>query len=171
VPASSRAAVWLSVFRRFESAEHHTRCRCSRLLEVGGCQRTHAAPTTWRIAQPETSGAGIHLSDRTPSPFGPGTPPVPGSTASTPKAVRRSGLHHTRYTGLAMTHLQHIATATAINVRPLGEWWRRRRSLKGVTPLRRAPTGLTPSGRLRQQCQCWDWAYSERQCVRVIADT
>ena len=39
------------------------------------------------------------------------------------QAVRRSGLRQARYIGLARTHLQHIATAAAINVIRLGEWW------------------------------------------------
>jgi len=39
------------------------------------------------------------------------------------QAVRRSGLRQARYMGLARTHLQHIATAAAINVIRLGEWW------------------------------------------------
>jgi len=39
------------------------------------------------------------------------------------QAVRRSGLRQARYIGLARTHLQHIATAAAINIIRLGEWW------------------------------------------------
>ena len=39
------------------------------------------------------------------------------------QAVRRSGLRQARYIGLARTRLQHIATAAAINVIRLGEWW------------------------------------------------
>src|ERR671927_52389 len=39
------------------------------------------------------------------------------------QAVRRSGLRQARYVGLARTHVQHIATAAAINVIRLGEWW------------------------------------------------
>lgn len=39
------------------------------------------------------------------------------------QAVRRCGLRQARYIGLARTHLQHIATAAAINVIRLGEWW------------------------------------------------
>ena len=39
------------------------------------------------------------------------------------QAVRRSGLRQTRYIGLARTHLQHIATAAALNLIRLGEWW------------------------------------------------
>src|SRR6266700_3789806 len=39
------------------------------------------------------------------------------------QAVRRCGLRQARYIGLARTHLQHIATAAAINIIRLGEWW------------------------------------------------
>ncbi len=39
------------------------------------------------------------------------------------QAVRRCGLRQARYIGLARTHLQHLATAAAINVVRLGEWW------------------------------------------------
>ena len=39
------------------------------------------------------------------------------------QAVRRCGLRQARYIGLAKTHLQHLATAAAINVVRLGEWW------------------------------------------------
>lgn len=38
------------------------------------------------------------------------------------QAVRRSGLRRCRYIGLAKTHLQHIITATAINVVRTAEW-------------------------------------------------
>ena len=39
------------------------------------------------------------------------------------QAVRRCGLRQARYIGLARTRLQHLATAAAINVIRLGEWW------------------------------------------------
>jgi len=32
------------------------------------------------------------------------------------QGIRRSGLRRTRYRGLAKTHLQHVATAVALNV-------------------------------------------------------
>ena len=38
------------------------------------------------------------------------------------QAVRRSGLRHCRYVGLAKTHLQHLATAAALNLIRVGEW-------------------------------------------------
>ena len=39
------------------------------------------------------------------------------------QGIRRCGLRHARYIGLAKTHLQHLLTAVALNVGRLGEWW------------------------------------------------
>lgn len=39
------------------------------------------------------------------------------------QAVRRCGLRHCRYIGLAKTRLQHIVTAVAVNVIRVGEWF------------------------------------------------
>ena len=49
--------------------------------------------------------------------------PRAGIEATHEQAVRRCGLRHARYIGLAKTHLQHIVTAVAINLVRLGEWW------------------------------------------------
>ena len=38
------------------------------------------------------------------------------------QAVRRMGLRRSRYSGEPRTHLQHVATATAINVCRLYDW-------------------------------------------------
>jgi transposase len=46
-----------------------------------------------------------------------------GIEATHEQAVRRCGLRRSRYIGLAKTHLQHLLTATAINVVRLGEWF------------------------------------------------
>jgi transposase len=40
------------------------------------------------------------------------------------QAIRRCGLRHSRYIGLAKTHLQHLITAVALNVVRLNAWWR-----------------------------------------------
>ncbi|NUB14770.1 IS1182 family transposase [Azospirillum brasilense] len=40
------------------------------------------------------------------------------------QAIRLTGLRRARYVGLAKTHLQHVATAAAINVVRLDEWFR-----------------------------------------------
>ena len=37
--------------------------------------------------------------------------------------MRACGLRRARYRGLAKTHLQHVLTAAALNVRRLGAWW------------------------------------------------
>ena len=39
-------------------------------------------------------------------------------------STRLTGLRRARYVGLAKTHLQHVATATAINVVRLDAWFR-----------------------------------------------
>jgi transposase len=49
--------------------------------------------------------------------------PRAGIEATHEQAIRRCGLRHARYLGLAKTHLQHIVTAVAINLIRLGEWW------------------------------------------------
>jgi transposase len=46
-----------------------------------------------------------------------------GIEATHEQAVRRCGLRRSRYIGLAKTHLQHLLTATAINLVRLGEWF------------------------------------------------
>ena len=40
------------------------------------------------------------------------------------QGVRAFGLRRSRYRGLARTHLQHVATAAAINVERLAAWFR-----------------------------------------------
>jgi transposase len=40
------------------------------------------------------------------------------------QGVRAFGLRRSRYRGLARTHLQHVATAAAINLARLGDWFR-----------------------------------------------
>jgi len=38
------------------------------------------------------------------------------------QAIKRSGLRRTRYRGLPKTHLQHVVTATAINLLRITSW-------------------------------------------------
>ena len=54
-----------------------------------------------------------------------------GIEATHEQAIRRCGLRRSRYLGMAKTHLQHLITATAINLVRFSEW------LAGITP---APT-------------------------------
>lgn len=49
--------------------------------------------------------------------------PRAGVEATHEQAIRRCGLRHSRYIGLAKTHLQHVLIATAINLVRISEWW------------------------------------------------
>lgn len=49
--------------------------------------------------------------------------PRAGVEGTHAQGIRRCGLRQARYIGLAKTHLQHIATAAALNLVRLGEWW------------------------------------------------
>jgi len=46
-----------------------------------------------------------------------------GIEATHEQALRRCGLRQSRYIGLAKTHLQHLITATAINLVRLSDWF------------------------------------------------
>jgi transposase len=48
--------------------------------------------------------------------------PRAGIEGTHAQGMRRCGLRQARYIGLARTHLQHIATAAALNVVRMGEW-------------------------------------------------
>ena len=49
--------------------------------------------------------------------------PRAGIESTHAQGIRRCGLRQARYIGLAKTHLQHLATAAALNVVRLGEWF------------------------------------------------
>ena len=49
--------------------------------------------------------------------------PRAGIEGTHAQGIRRCGLRQSRYIGLAKTHLQHLATAAALNLVRLGEWW------------------------------------------------
>jgi transposase len=49
--------------------------------------------------------------------------PRAGIESTHAQGIRRCGLRQARYRGLAKTHLHHLATAAALNVVRLGEWF------------------------------------------------
>lgn len=49
--------------------------------------------------------------------------PRAGVESTHAQATRWCGVRQARYTGVAKTHLQHLATAAALNLVRLGEWW------------------------------------------------
>lgn len=66
--------------------------------------------------------------------------PRAGIEGTHAQGIRRCGLRQSRYIGLAKTHVQHLATAAALNLVRLGEWW-------AGTP--QAQTRYSPFGRLK----------------------
>jgi transposase len=48
--------------------------------------------------------------------------PRAGIESTHAQGIRRCGLRQARYIGLAKTHVQHLATAAALNFVRLGEW-------------------------------------------------
>jgi len=48
--------------------------------------------------------------------------PRAGIESTHAQGIRRCGLRHARYIGLAKTHMQHMATAAALNFVRMGEW-------------------------------------------------
>ena len=50
--------------------------------------------------------------------------PRAGIEGTHAQGICRCGLRQSRYIGLVRTHLQHIATAAALNVVRIGEWLR-----------------------------------------------
>jgi hypothetical protein len=49
--------------------------------------------------------------------------PRAGIESAHAQGIRQCGLRQSRYLGLAKTHWQHSATAAALNMVRLGEWW------------------------------------------------
>jgi transposase len=49
--------------------------------------------------------------------------PRAGIEGTHEQAIRRCGLRHCRYIGLAKTHLQHVITAAAVNLVRIADWW------------------------------------------------
>jgi Transposase DDE domain len=66
--------------------------------------------------------------------------PRAGIESTHAQGIRRCGLRQARYIGLAKTHLQHLATAAALNVVRLGEW---------LTGTPRAKTRCSPFAALK----------------------
>jgi transposase len=64
------------------------------------------------------------------------------------QGIRGFEMRRSRYVGLAKTHLQMLATATAINLHRLFDWWQDKpRATTRVSPFAGlAPAGLTPVG-------------------------
>jgi transposase len=87
------------------------------------CTRAATQPRSLTL-QPQAEHEAIQaLRQRQHTPaFGVQYAPRAGIEGTLSQGVRTFGLRRSRYRGLAKTHLQHVATATAINVRRLADW-------------------------------------------------
>jgi len=87
------------------------------------CTRAQTQPRSLTL-QPQAEHEALQaMRQRQQTPeFGAQYAPRAGVEGTLSQGVRAFGLRRARYRGLAKTHLQHVATAAAINVRRLADW-------------------------------------------------
>ena len=85
------------------------------------CTRTTSRTLTLHLPEEERALRAARHREQTPE-FAQSYAPRVGVEATYSQAVRRCGLRRSRYSGQAKTHLQHLLTATALNVLRLGSW-------------------------------------------------
>jgi transposase len=113
---------------------HFARADCQPCPLRQSCTRAAARTLTLHPRDAELALRAARQREQTPA-FATTYAPRAGVEATYAQALRRCGLRRSRYTGQAKTHLQHLLTATALNLLRLGTW------LTG-TPL--APTRQSP---------------------------
>lgn len=91
-------------------------CPCHRL-----CTRAAARTLTLHPRDEELALRAARLREQAPR-FATAYAPRAGVEATYAQALRRCGLRRSRYYGHAKTHLQHLLTATALNLLRLGNW-------------------------------------------------
>jgi IS5 family transposase len=91
-------------------------CPCHRL-----CTRADARTLTLHPRDEELALRAARLREQAPR-FATAYAPRAGVEATYAQALRRCGLRRSRYYGQAKTHLQHLLTATALNLLRLGNW-------------------------------------------------
>lgn len=101
-------------FRRADCANCPSRPRCTRATASGRelTLRPHAEHVAVRVARQH----------QTTDTFKRAYAARAGVEGTLSQAVRRADMRRARYIGLAKTHLQHLATAAALNLVRLGAW-------------------------------------------------
>ena len=96
---------------------------CTPCLHRAQCTRSKKEPRIVELQAQEQYEA-LHAARQRQSTtaFAQQYAPWAGIEGTHAQGIRRCGLRQARYIGLAKTHLQHIATAAALNVVRLGEW-------------------------------------------------
>lgn len=115
---------------------------CTPCLHRAQCTRSKKEPRIVGLQAREQYEA-LHAArqHQTTAEFAQQYAPRAGIEGTHAQGIRRGGLRQARYIGLTKTHLQHIATAAALNLVRLGEWW-------AGTP--HAKTRCSPFARLKE---------------------
>jgi transposase len=115
---------------------------CTPCLHRAQCTRAKKEPRIVGLQAQEYYEA-LHAArqHQTTAEFAQQYTPRAGIEGTHGQGIRRCGLRQARSIGLAKTHLQHIATAAALNLVRLGEWW-------AGTP--HAKTRCSPFARLKE---------------------
>ena len=115
---------------------------CTPCLHRAQCTRSKKEPRIVGLqAQEQYEALHAARQRQTTAAFQEQYAPRAGIESTHAQGLRRCGLRQSRYIGLAKTHLQHLATAAALNVVRIGEW------LAG-TP--HAPTRCSPFAHLKE---------------------
>ena len=114
---------------------------CTPCLHRAQCTRSQKEPRSVGLQAWEPYEA-LHAArqHQTTAAFAQQSAPRAGMEGTHEQGIRRCGLRQSRSIGLAKTHVQHIATAAALNVVRIGEWW-------AGTP--QAKTRCSPFARLK----------------------
>jgi transposase len=96
---------------------------CTPCLHRAQCTRSKKEPRIVGLQAREQYEA-LHAArqHQTTAAFAQQYAPRAGIEGTHEQGIRRCGLRQSRYIGLAKTHLQHIATAAALNLVRIGEW-------------------------------------------------
>jgi transposase len=110
------------------------------------CTRSVAGPRTLRLsAQPQHEALQRARQREKTEEFQKTYAQRAGIEGALSQGVRTAGLRRARYVGLAKTHLQHLATATALNIVRIGAW---------LLENGRAKTRRSPLAALNPQLAC-----------------
>jgi transposase len=100
---------------------HFARADCQPCPLRRQCTRAASRTLTLHPRDEELALRAARQREQTPE-FATSYAPRAGVEATYSQALRRCGLRRSRYCGQAKTHLQHLLTATALNLLHLGTW-------------------------------------------------
>jgi transposase len=126
-PQGHTSVSWQPSYDRRPGREHamisvrFARADCRPCPCRGSCTRAVARTLTLHPRAEELALRAARRREQTPW-FATAYAPRAGVEATYAQALRRCGLRRSRYTGQAKTHLQHLLTATALNLLRMGCW-------------------------------------------------